>query len=170
MIHPARSTLRPPGATHRTQRMGHEYSGYLLHTPRQISRLGSSDAASSGAQELRDRWGVLPPRFIPLLSPAPSSARHPTGYLHRTNLLAPSFPMLLLQPSQEDSPWRQGQVVGRTPWSPRTVLDLPSPPCSQEPLKQREGESFPALTEVLPARDRKSLPSLERRRPHATQR
>lgn len=127
MINPARSAL---GTTWR-------HTPYTVNGPRTFwlpTRYSWTNLAfgqgrcrflrGPGASTLRDRCGVLPPRIIPLLSPTPSSAGNPTGYLHRTDLMAPSFPLLLLQSSNEDSPWRQGQVVDRTPWNPR---DRPGP-------------------------------------------
>lgn len=169
MINPARSTLRPPGATRRTQGKGHEHSGYVLHIPGQISRLGRADASSSGAQELRDRQGVLPRGSSHCSRPL-----HPqlgTRLVTFTGLT--SWPLASHCYSSLHRKTHHGakdRSWARRPGVPGAVLDLPSPTCSQEPLKQREGKSFPALTEVLPARDRKSLPSLERWRPHATQR
>ncbi|XP_038327001.1 uncharacterized protein LOC119871137 isoform X1 [Canis lupus familiaris] len=44
--------------------------------------------------------------------------------------------------------------------SPGPSWTFPPHPAARSLLKQREGQSFPALTEVRPARDRKSRPSL----------
>lgn len=124
-----------------------------------------------GAPALWGRWWVGPaPRLISLLPPAPSPAGQPTGSLHRTDLPAPSSPLLLLQPSHKDSPWHQRQVVNQTPWSRRDLPGRPLPTLQPGTSRHREGEGLPALPEVLLARDRKSRPSPERWRPHATQR
>lgn len=109
-------------------------------------------------------------RLIPI-APSHSILRWaPDPLRHRTDLPALSSPLLVFQPSQEDSPWRQGQVVDQMPWTHR---DRPGPPrYNLQPgtSRHRQGEGLPALSEVLPPRDRKSHPSTERRRPHATQR
>lgn len=143
--------------------MDHEHSGYLLGIPGQTSPLGRADAASSGAQELQHSGTGA--------GSCPHESSHCSRLLHpQPGIRLATFTGLTSWPLP--SPCCYSSLQTRThhgakdrsqtgrPGIPGTVLDLPSPPCRREPLKQREGESFPALAEVLPARDRKSLPSL----------
>ncbi|XP_045427661.1 uncharacterized protein LOC123651220 [Pipistrellus kuhlii] len=104
-------------------------------------------------------------RFIPWLPPTPSSAGHRTrGCLPRADLRAlPSLPALpgglTMTPS-----------TGTGPGVTAAVQDLAFPILQPGTSPLHGAVGLPALPEVLPARDRKSRPSPERRRPHATQR